>query len=96
MTGLPNDDLVATLADLDRDAEESFRIVELDESVMATAVALARKHGLRGSDAVQLACALAARTDAPNSVLTLVSSDTELNAAAAAEGLRVENPNPHP
>src|SRR5947208_1304791 len=57
-TRLSIKDLTATLTDLDHDVAESFKIVELDESVMASAVDLARKHSLRGADAIQLACAL--------------------------------------
>ena len=57
------------------------------------------KHGLRGYDAVQLAAAIQVRDERlalGASPPTLVSADTELNAAAMMEGLRVENPNHHP
>jgi len=84
------------MAALDDELERSFDVVELDEPVMAHAVAMARKHGLRGADAVQLACALLARTDVTGLQLVLLSSDGELNAAATAEGLQVENPDRHP
>jgi hypothetical protein len=43
---------------------------------------------------VQLAAALEVRTHAPS--LTFLSSDAELNAAAQAEGLAVDDPNLHP
>lgn len=59
---------------------------------------LAERHGVRGYDAVQLAAARA--TDAVarsvGTPATLVSADLELNAAAAAEGIAVEDPNNHP
>ena len=60
---------------------------------------LATKHALRGYDAVQLAAALEANDEriaddlAP---LILVSADDDLNTAAEAEGLKVENPNNYP
>ena len=60
---------------------------------------LAQGQGLRGYDAVQLAAALdvnAERNRYGLPALTLVSADTDLNHAAAAEGLVVENPNDYP
>lgn len=59
---------------------------------------LAEMRVLRGYDAVQLAAALevnAASLSLGMPTVTLVSADTELNAAAAAEGLPIENPNAH-
>ena len=43
---------------------------------------------------MQMAAALDVRLQLP--MLILVSADDELNAAATAEGLPVENPNAHP
>jgi len=51
-------------------------------------------HVLRAYDAVQLAAALDLHRLDPS--LILVSADAELNAAATAEGLPVEDPNHHP
>jgi len=54
---------------------------------------------LRGYDAVQLATALAANRKRLNDglgALIFVSADDELNTAAKAEGLSVENPNDYP
>ena len=56
------------------------------------------RHGLRAYDAVQLATAIELHKqwlDAGVSVV-LVSADQELNAAATAEGLAVEDPLLHP
>ncbi|NOT59076.1 MAG: nucleic acid-binding protein, partial [Acidobacteria bacterium] len=56
-------------------------------------------HALRGYDAVQLAAALEENDELMSfglPALTLVSADAELNKAAQAEGLNVENPNNHP
>ena len=60
---------------------------------------LAETYGLRGYDAVQLAAAVevnASYRSAGLPPITLVSADVELNAAASAEGLTVDNPNFHP
>jgi predicted nucleic acid-binding protein len=61
------------------------------------AMGLAEHHGLRAYDAVQLAAALEVNAGALalGLALTVVSADAELNAAAAAEGLAVEDPNQH-
>jgi len=59
----------------------------------------ARKHRLRAYDAVQLTAALEVdrrNQDAGCGPVTLVSAYQDLNAAAAAEGLAVENANLHP
>lgn len=75
-----------------------LRKVELTERLIERA-ALAEKHALRGYDAVHLAAALEAsdaRIALATTPLTLISADNELNAAAAAEGLAVDNPNNHP
>jgi uncharacterized protein len=62
--------------------------------VLQSAALLADLHSLRGYDAVQLASALEVRLQVP--LLILVSADGDLNTAATAEGLPVENPNTHP
>jgi uncharacterized protein len=56
-------------------------------------------HNLRAYDAVQLAAVLEVNDDRVAvglSSVTLISADTALNAAAAAEGLAVDDPNAHP
>ena len=60
---------------------------------------LANTHTLRAYDAVQLAVALEVNRiyqAAGLGPVTLVSADHDLNAAAQAEGLTVEDPNLHP
>jgi hypothetical protein len=62
-------------------------------------MALAETHALRGYDAVQCATAVLVHTERVAlgmPPLTLVSADTALNTAAAAEGLLVEDPNTYP
>jgi hypothetical protein len=81
---------------LDREMREVFEVIELEGAVIRRALELARSHGLRAADSIQLACALLSRPEArmlPE--FYLVSADQELNAAATAEGLSVQNPNLH-
>jgi len=59
-------------------------VVPIVDRVVVRAAALARRHGLRGYDAMQLAAALDVR-DLP--ALRFASFDVELDAAAAREGL---------
>jgi uncharacterized protein len=76
-----------------------YRIVAITSALLDQAMALAETHALRGYDAVQLSAAslLNARRLARGlPALTFVSSDAELNAAAALEGLIVEDPSAHP
>jgi predicted nucleic acid-binding protein len=87
-------DAATALADFQLDFARQYRIAEVSAGLIVQAATLARKHALRGYDAVQLAAALEVQTQ--ESSLTLVSADAELNAAAAVEGLPVENPNLHP
>lgn len=70
-----------------------FRVAVTD-AVIHSAMALARRYALRGYDAVQLATALEVKQSMPSVIL--VSADVELNAAAMAENLAVEDPNSHP
>jgi predicted nucleic acid-binding protein len=63
-----------------------FSIIGLTASILDDAARLVGTHGLRGYDAVQLACACAARGAIPEGV-TFTAFDKTLCAAAAAEGL---------
>ena len=71
-----------------------YRVVEITAPLINKATALADSHALRAYDAVQLAAALEIHALAPT--LTLISADGELNTAATAEGLAVDDPNAHP
>ena len=85
---------VAALRQFRRDFGQDYRVVEITVALLQRAAQLADTHALRGYDAVQLAVAL--DVHARDQALVLVSADAELNAAATAEGLRVEDPNTHP
>jgi hypothetical protein len=76
-----------------------FRVVEITPVLAAHALHHIQTHALRGSDALHLAAAteLQRRRAAVNLPgLTFISSDGELNQAARAEGLPVEDPNTRP
>ncbi len=78
------------------DFAEFFRSVDVDEDLIELAVAIAERHGLRGSDSIQLAGAIFLSQNLSSLNLpkvTVVSADVELNAAAQSEGLEVINPN---
>jgi len=87
-------DAATALADFHHDFAQQYLTVEVTAGLVAHAAALARHRALRGYDAVQLAAALAIRVQVP--ALTLVSADGDLNSAAIAEGLLVEDPGSHP
>ncbi|MGB2610869.1 MAG: type II toxin-antitoxin system VapC family toxin [Isosphaeraceae bacterium] len=81
------------VADFQLDFARQYRVVEVSARLVAQAATLARRHALRGYDAVQLAAALEIHATDPS--LTLLSADAELKTAATAEGLSVEDPNSH-
>jgi uncharacterized protein len=89
----------AILGHFRRHLTQRYRVIELTPALFANAMVTARKHRLRAYDAVQLAVILEIRRlhqAAGLERVTLVSADRELNAAAKAEGLDVEDPNLHP
>jgi len=86
-------------ADFAADLNTDYQIVEITDTLISSAMRLAEKHGLRGYDAVQLAAGVETNrlyVTAGLPPILFVSADTELNAAARAEGLTIENPNDHP
>ncbi len=83
------------LADMPTD----YRSVPITDAVLSQAVQLAQNYKLRGYDAVQLAAGtevnqLCLAAGLPP--IIFVSADKELNAAASAEGMTVDDPNAHP
>ena len=87
-------DAATAVTDFQLDFARQYRIVEVSAGLVAQAATLARRYALRGYDAVQLAAVLEIHAADPS--LTLLSADAELNAAALAEGLTVDDPNSHP
>ena len=93
------DEAAKAISRFQRHFSRRYQKLALTDDIITTAMAFADKHDLRGYDAVQLATALqvdAERKGAGATPLVFVSADDELNAAASAEGLVVENPNHHP
>lgn len=92
-------DAATATAAFRRDFAVLFRPIEITLALVLRAMTLAETYGLRGYDSMQLAAALEVNADTLSLGLppiTLISSDAELNAAAAVEGLAVEDPNAHP
>jgi|SRR5271157_2671742 len=89
----------AILGHFRRHLLQRYRVIELTPVMFNNAMVVARKHRLRAYDAVQLAVALEVQRleqDAGLGPVVLVSGDRDLNAAATAEGLSVENPATRP
>jgi predicted nucleic acid-binding protein len=77
----------------------NYAVAEVSSDLILSAMHVAETHGLRGYDSVQLAAALEVRADCvalgvPGPIL--ISADVELNTAAIAEGLAIDDPNLHP
>lgn len=82
-----------------RSFSDNFRKIDITDSIIGEAVRLTATYTLRGYDAIQLAAALETnrkRLSDGLTALVFVSADKELNDAAQAEGLTVENPNNYP
>jgi predicted nucleic acid-binding protein len=96
---LPGVTITGLLTQFRYDLAHQYNILEIPPALLSAAERLAELHALRGYDAVQLAAAIVlhrARQAGGLAPLTLVSADGDLNTAAAAEGLAVENPNMYP
>lgn len=75
-----------------------FKVLQVTNLIVDSAMDLAEKHKLRGYDSIQLASALTLEAEmTANGVgpLTFISADVELNQAAILEGLLIEDPNQH-
>ncbi len=72
-----------------------YFVLEINSNLLSEASLLVRLHGLRSYDAVQLAVAgnfNRRQIEMNLPVVTFVSADNELLAAAKSEGLLIENP----
>lgn len=81
-----------------RDFRRRFVELPLKSQLIEDAMLIADKYELRGYDAVQLAAAVDANSLRLNKNLppiVFISADNNLNSAALAEGLAVDNPNDH-
>jgi predicted nucleic acid-binding protein len=89
----------AALTKFRREFSKKFLIIPATSALIQEAEHLAETHALRAYDAVQLATLLELRQKLQThqlALLKLISADDELNAAASAEGISVENPNTYP
>jgi uncharacterized protein len=76
-----------------------YILLEITSALVNDAMKLANAHGLRAYDAVHLAAAVDLHRDWVDARLgdfVFVSADQDLNDAATAEGLTVEDPRHHP
>lgn len=101
-------DAGTAMANFRHDYVHQYNPLDITEPIIDSAMALAEAHALRAYDAVQLAVAveLNVRINAQNTALgipasaapgmTVVSSDSDLNSAAAVERLIVDDPRNHP
>lgn len=92
-------DAVSAISTLESDLTAEYLLTDISFALVKSAMNLANKHGLRGYDAIQLAVALNVNQNNlafnfPS--IVFVSADNDLNNAALAEGLAVENPNNYP
>jgi hypothetical protein len=80
------------------DLECQLTLMGVTAATLSDATRMIGDHGLRAYDAVQLATAWRVYDEcvAASEPFRLVSADAELNAAARAEGMRVEDPNAYP
>ena len=81
-----------------RDFDKRFIVIDLTPKIIKAGILLAEKYSLRGYDTAQLAVGLSVRNRLANSGIqnfTFISADNDLNSAAQAEGLAVDNPNNH-
>jgi uncharacterized protein len=81
------------------DFDNQYLIIGMTSKMIIDASALPETYQLRAYDAIQLATALEVNTQNHAiglPALTLVSADNDLNAAAYAEGIVIENPVNHP
>lgn len=85
----------AKVAEARADFERRYHVVEVTPDLLSRACAVARSSRLRGYDAVHLTAALSVHAGLDvhtRAGLTVVSSDSALNAVARAEGLDVVDP----
>jgi predicted nucleic acid-binding protein len=91
-------DVARAQAGLRKDMASLLEVIEITSALLERAAVVADLRELRAYDAVQLAAALEVQqrtTSLGLPPVTLVSADSDLNAAARAEGLTVDDPNQH-
>jgi hypothetical protein len=96
--GLPFDEYALARDAFRRDCLTDYQVMPPSLAIVDCACSLLERRPLRAADSMHLAAALCAErflVEHGSSGLTFLSADDHLNAIAAAENLRVENPNHH-
>lgn len=91
-------DAAVAVIRLRRDLTAAYSRTRISAPLIAQAMDLVEVYSLRAYDAVQLASALRVQSRRHVQALppiTFICADTDLNAAARAEGLTVDDPNAH-
>jgi uncharacterized protein len=91
-------DVAAALTQFRQAFTGLYRIIEITPTPVTRAMALAETYVSRGYEAVRLAATVEVYIRGETlglPALALISADKELNMAATAEGLTVENPHIH-
>ncbi|MGA1132610.1 MAG: type II toxin-antitoxin system VapC family toxin [Prochlorotrichaceae cyanobacterium] len=89
-------DVIAVRNQFKQDFQTEYQIIEISEKIINSAINIAESYALRGYDAVQLASGQELNVLCITNGLAgihFVSADNNLNTAASAEGLIIENPN---
>lgn len=97
-------DAARGVTDFIHDFAVLYSVLEIKADIIVDAMRLVGAYPLKAYDAVQLAAALKIEDEIkslglpslPAPSLTMVSADRQLNNAARAEGLTVDNPLDHP
>jgi predicted nucleic acid-binding protein len=97
-------DATTAITNFQNDLANQYNALLVTDQILTNATALTNNYKLRAYDAVQLAVALELNQQilglglpvAGVLSLTLISADNDLNIAALAEGLAVDNPRNHP
>ena len=95
---LTQDQADAILSQFKEDVVSEFVTLEITPAVLDEAIGLVVKHRLRAYDSAQFATACELKRQMSGLDLAdfrFISADSELNTAAVAEGLDVENPLHH-
>jgi predicted nucleic acid-binding protein len=96
--GISAVDATVAIADLQAHLRSGYTAVYVTDGLVQRAIGLVQHYPLRGYDAIQLASALQVKAQCATLGIPspfFVSADNDLNAAAAAEGLAVDDPNAH-
>lgn len=96
-------DAARLISSFRHDLANQYQVLAINDALIEEAMNVAERHRLRGYDAVQFTAAIEVHTrlaamggpSLGGLGLTLVSADQELNNAATARGLAVEDPNTH-